>query len=143
MKGVNAMKYAIDAEHGYTKALQYRRAFVISDTVWVFLGSIGAARKGLTLTVAITAMFAELGWVPGNVTQGGDRIHRIGQHDAVTIQHILDGSLDAQMAQTLITKQELLDQALDWQHTHRETLDYPTADDREKTRTEVVETAGV
>ena len=81
------------------------------------MGFIGAAREGLTLTESNTAVFAELDWVPGNVTQGEDDIHRIGQHGAVTIQHILlDGSLDAQMAQTLVAKQDLLDHR---QHAQR------------------------
>lgn len=80
----------------------------------VFLGSIGAAREGITLTAANLAVFAELDWVPGNLSQAEDRIHRIGQTDSVTIQHILlDKSIDATMVKKIIAKQEVLDKALD------------------------------
>jgi SWI/SNF-related matrix-associated actin-dependent regulator 1 of chromatin subfamily A len=80
----------------------------------IFIGSIHAAGVGLTLTAASHVIFAELDWVPGNVTQAEDRAHRIGQTDTVLVQHlVLDGSLDARMAQILIEKQEMIDQALD------------------------------
>ena len=80
----------------------------------VFIGSIMAAGVGLTLTAASTVIFAELDWVPGNITQAEDRCHRIGQSDSVLVQHIvLDGSIDAKMAKTLVAKQDVADRALD------------------------------
>ena len=80
----------------------------------VFVGSIKAAGVGLTLTASSTVIFAELDWVPGNVSQCEDRAHRIGQVDSVLIQHlVLEGSLDERMAQLIIQKQEVIDKALD------------------------------
>ena len=80
----------------------------------VFIGSITAAGVGITLTASSHVVFAELDWVPGNVTQAEDRTHRIGQRESVLVQHVvLDGSLDARMAQTLVEKQDVLDRALD------------------------------
>jgi len=80
----------------------------------VFVGSITAAGTGITLTAAQTAVFAELDWVPGNVSQAEDRHHRIGQAGSVMIQHVLlDGSLDAKLANTLLAKQAVADRALD------------------------------
>ncbi len=80
----------------------------------LFVGSIMAAGVGITLTAAAHAVFAELDWVPGNITQAEDRLHRIGQRDSVLVQHlVLDGSLDARMAKTLVAKQEVIDRALD------------------------------
>ena len=80
----------------------------------VFVGSIMAAGVGLTLTASSTVIFAELDWVPGNVTQAEDRCHRIGQVDSVLVQHIvLSGSLDGHMVEIIISKQEVIDQALD------------------------------
>ena len=80
----------------------------------VFIGSITAAGVGITLTASAHAIFAELDWVPGNVTQAEDRCHRIGQASSVLVQHlVLDGSLDARMATVLVEKQDVIDRALD------------------------------
>ena len=80
----------------------------------LFLGNIKAAGVGLTLTAASHVIFGELDWTPANVTQAEDRAHRIGQHDSVLVQHlVLEGSLDATMARTLVEKQTVLDAALD------------------------------
>jgi SWI/SNF-related matrix-associated actin-dependent regulator 1 of chromatin subfamily A len=80
----------------------------------VFVGGILAAGVGITLTAASHVVFAELDWVPGNVTQAEDRCHRIGQRDCVLVQHlVLEGSLDARMAGVLVEKQEVQSAALD------------------------------
>lgn len=90
------------------------RRFQSDPNVKVFIGSIMAAGVGLTLTAASTVIFAELDWVPGNVTQAEDRCHRIGQKDAVLIQHlVLDGSVDANMVDKVISKQAVITAALD------------------------------
>jgi len=89
-------------------------AFQTNENVKVFIGSIQAAGVGITLTAASHAIFAELDWVPGNVTQSEDRLHRIGQRDSVLVQHlVLEGSLDATIAKTLVRKQTVIDRALD------------------------------
>lgn len=80
----------------------------------VFIGSIQAAGVGLTLTKASTVLFAELDWVPGNVSQAEDRAHRIGQRDHVLVYHaVIEGTLDSLMVRRLIEKQEVIDSALD------------------------------
>lgn len=88
--------------------------FQTDPSVKLFVGSIGAAGVGHTLTAASTVIFAELDWVPANVNQAEDRCHRIGQNDQVLIQHlVLNGSLDARMATLLVEKQDIADKALD------------------------------
>ena len=90
------------------------RRFQTDDEVKVFIGGIHAAGVGLTLTAASHVIFAELDWVPGKISQAEDRCHRIGQKDSVFVQHlVLEGTIDAQMAHTLVAKQFVLDQALD------------------------------
>ncbi len=80
----------------------------------LFVGNIQAAGVGLTLTASSHVVFAELDWVPGNVTQAEDRCHRIGQNDSVLIEHlVLEGSMDARMATALIAKQSVITAALD------------------------------
>lgn len=88
--------------------------FQKDETCTLFIGSIKAAGVGLTLTASSTVIFGELDFVPGNISQMEDRCHRIGQADSVLVQHlVLDGSLDAKMAKTIIAKQEVIDKALD------------------------------
>jgi SWI/SNF-related matrix-associated actin-dependent regulator 1 of chromatin subfamily A len=88
--------------------------FQNDPTCRVYVGSITASGVGVTLTAASHVVFAELDWVPGNITQAEDRLHRIGQKDTVFVQHlVVDGSLDARMAKALVEKQRVADEALD------------------------------
>lgn len=112
--------------------------FQNDENVQLFIGSIKAAGVGLTLTAASHVVFAELDWVPGNVTQAEDRCHRIGQTESVLIQHlVLEGSLDARMAEILVEKQRVIDEALDVEHPDRinkalaELKDMPTVPSRD------------
>ena len=53
-------------------------------------------------------------WTPGNMTQAEDRCHRIGQRDSVLVQiPVVDGSLDAKMAQLVVDKARTSAQVLD------------------------------
>lgn len=89
-------------------------SFQNDPKVRVIIGTIGAMGVGWTLTASSTVLFAELDWVPANVTQAEDRAHRIGQTASVNIFHVvLDGSLDQRMAEVLIAKQDMADRALD------------------------------
>lgn len=86
----------------------------------VFIGSIQAAGVGITLTASSHVIFAELDWVPGNVSQMEDRAHRIGQQEIVLVQHlVISGSIDARMAKTIVDKQRVIDSALDKDHPER------------------------
>lgn len=89
--------------------------FQNDPTCNLFLGSILAAGVGLTLTAASNMCLVELDWVPANVSQFEDRFSRIGQKaSSLLVQHlVLEGSIDARMAHTLIQKQEIADRALD------------------------------
>lgn len=80
----------------------------------LFVGNIQAAGVGITLTRSSRVVFAELDWVPGNMTQAEDRCHRIGQTSSVLVQHlVLEGSIDAAMAKAIVAKQQVIDMALD------------------------------
>lgn len=98
----------------------------------VFIGSIHAAGVGITLTAASHVVFAELDWVPANMLQAEDRCHRIGQRDNVTVQHlVVDGSLDAKLADTLVWKQKIIERALD---TAPSKINVPAVEARDSTR---------
>ena len=78
------------------------------------IGTIPAMGVGLTLTASSHVIFSALDWVPGNMSQAEDRAHRIGQKDSVLVQHlVLEGSLDAYKASTIVEKQDVIDRALD------------------------------
>lgn len=90
------------------------KAFQEDKGVRLFIGSTTACGVGITLTASSTVLFLELDWVPANMRQAEDRCHRIGQRDSVLVQYlVVDGSLDARMAQTLVKKERIADRALD------------------------------
>ena len=80
----------------------------------IFIGNLQAAGVGITLSPASShCVFAEMSWVPAEMTQCEDRLHRIGTRDCVTVHHlVLEGSLDAMMVKVLLKKQRTLDAVL-------------------------------
>lgn len=82
----------------------------------VFLGQITAAGTGITLTAADTAVFAEISWTPGEIFQACDRIHRIGQKNAVLIQFLVyENTLEEFILRTVIEKKETIHQIVERQ----------------------------
>jgi len=105
---------ALTGEMGMMQRQESVDCFQAEDGPAVFVGSIQAAGLGITLTAASHVVFAELDWVPGNMSQAEDRLHRIGQRESVLVQHlVLEGSLDAEIARRLVEKQAVIDRALD------------------------------
>jgi len=89
-------------------------AFQRQDRVKIALLGIKAVGTGVTLTRASRAIFAELVWNPSNLRQAEDRLHRIGQKNAVEIQYILaEGSLDEKMWHMLDQKMDVTDKVLE------------------------------
>ena len=87
--------------------------FQTDPSIDFLFGQITAAGVGLTMTASSTVVMMEEDWVPGNVSQAEDRCHRYGQRSSVMCYHlVLEGSLDAKMAQTIIEKQNVIDAAL-------------------------------
>jgi SWI/SNF-related matrix-associated actin-dependent regulator 1 of chromatin subfamily A len=87
----------------------------------IFVGNIVAAGTGITLAPASNhCIFAELSFVPAQMSQAEDRLHRIGALNNVLIQHlVLAGSVDALMAHILVRKQKILDAVLDEKSDHK------------------------
>jgi SNF2 family DNA or RNA helicase len=92
----------------------------------VILGSFGAMGVGWTLTASSRVIFIEGDWVPGNLSQSEDRAHRMGQRDTVTAEHlVLADSIDATILKRVVSKQEMIDRALDAQAVPDEVEDAP------------------
>ena len=116
--------------------------FQKDPTCRVIVGGFGPMGVGWTLTASSHVVFAELDWVPGNMTQAEDRAHRIGQSEMVLVQHlVLEGSLDARMASILVEKQEVQAAALD-DATERTAPVVPSSE-RERAATESLTRAKV
>ncbi len=85
-----------------------------NGTKKIFIGQIRTAGVGITLTSASTVAFFESDWSPGVVTQAEDRLCRIGQRKMVhVLQLALKNTLDANMIQKVIKKQEVIEKMLD------------------------------
>jgi SWI/SNF-related matrix-associated actin-dependent regulator 1 of chromatin subfamily A len=88
-------------------------AFQTDPKTRIIVGSIGAMGTGFTLTAASYVAFVELDWVPGNLAQAEDRLHRIGQAESVLVQHLmLEGSFDGRMATTVVHKMGVIEKAV-------------------------------
>lgn len=87
--------------------------FQLDGTKRLLIAGLQALGVGVTLTEATVVVFAELAWNPSEITQGEDRVARIGLKHAVLIQHIvLQGSLDLDIAHSLVSKQSVINQIL-------------------------------
>src|SRR5690606_24192000 len=76
----------------------------------VFAGTIQAGGVGITLTAASTVVFLDRGWSPAINEQAEDRLHRIGQKNAVqVIDMMAKGTVD-------IGRKEMLEQKSEWLH---------------------------
>ena len=76
--------------------------------------SMLAAGTGITLTRASHVIFAELYWTPGVLLQSEDRVHRIGQKNACSIQYVIcENTLDPYMYKSVQFKLNTIDGTLD------------------------------
>ena len=80
----------------------------------VFLGTLGAAGVGITLTAASHMVIVEPSWNPALLCQGEDRLHRIGQANAVQIDYLVyKDSIDEYMLNMVLEKGMIEATALD------------------------------
>jgi SWI/SNF-related matrix-associated actin-dependent regulator 1 of chromatin subfamily A len=79
--------------------------FQTDESRKVFIGSIGAASVGLTLTASSYVVFVEFSWVPGENEQAIDRAHRIGQKNSVLAEYLVfQGSIDERILESVSEK---------------------------------------
>jgi SNF2 family DNA or RNA helicase len=72
------------------------------------------AGQGITLTRASNVAFLDLEWTPATHDQAEDRLHRIGQHDAVTAWYLLAAqTIDETMLELIERKRRIVDAVTD------------------------------
>jgi SWI/SNF-related matrix-associated actin-dependent regulator of chromatin subfamily A-like protein 1 len=85
------------------------RAFQDGGGPQLLVAATRVAAQGFTLTRASNVAFLELEWTPAMHDQAEDRLHRIGQRDAVTAWYLLAaGTIDETMAELIARKRGIV-----------------------------------
>jgi SWI/SNF-related matrix-associated actin-dependent regulator 1 of chromatin subfamily A len=89
--------------------------FMNDEKCKVFVGTIGAAGVGLTLTSASCLMFLDLPWEPASKIQAEDRIHRASQKadNIQIIKLICQNTIDVDIDNLITAKEQIISKVLD------------------------------
>ena len=80
----------------------------------IFIGTIGSAGEGLTLTQSSYAVFFDMHWNPAKMWQAEDRIHRIGQKNKVVIHSLItQNTIEEKILQKVEEKKKLINEVVD------------------------------
>jgi SWI/SNF-related matrix-associated actin-dependent regulator 1 of chromatin subfamily A len=89
------------------------RQFQSNKRIDLFLGQWTAAGIGITLTAAHNFAAFDFPWTPGDLVQGEDRIHRIGQKKNCHIHYLaVLGTIEEKLIKILKKKSKILDAIL-------------------------------
>jgi SWI/SNF-related matrix-associated actin-dependent regulator 1 of chromatin subfamily A len=90
-------------------------SFQNDKEVMVFLGGVGSAGTGITLTASSTVVFLDYDWVPAMLAQAYSRVDRIGQKaKSISIYHIVaNDTIDQKMQKILAKKTNIFNQVIE------------------------------
>ena len=90
-------------------------SFMNDEKIQIFVGTIGSASVGLTLTVASIALFIDQPWTPSDREQAEDRIHRASTTaDKVQIIRLIcKDTIDEDIIKLLEEKEKVVSKVLD------------------------------
>lgn len=90
------------------------RAFQTNRKYRLLVGNWKAAGVGITLTAASNIAALDLPWTPGDLAQGRDRIHRIGQKKNCFLHYLMAmGTLEEKQVKLLRKKSKVMEAILD------------------------------
>jgi SNF2 family DNA or RNA helicase len=88
--------------------------FQTDPSIQMLVGNVQVAGTGITLTAAQDAVFLEVDWTPGALSQAEDRIHRIGQKGATNVYYLIaKDTLETDMLELVNAKRKVLNAVLD------------------------------
>lgn len=94
-------------------------AFQKNRKINLFVGNTKAAGVGITLTAAHHLVFLDFPWTPGDLLQGEDRVHRIGQEHQVLIYYLVAlDTIEEKLIKILRSKARVLREILDGEDTN-------------------------
>jgi len=99
--------------HGKMNLKEKKKAvkkFKEDKNCFIFIGTIGAAGEGLTLTESSYTIFFDMHWNPAKMWQAEDRVHRIGQKNKVIIHSlIMEDTIEENILRKIEEKKRLID----------------------------------
>src|SRR3954471_4677867 len=99
------------------------QAFQEADGPRLLVAATRVGGQGVTLTRASNVAFLDLEWTPAMHDQAEDRLHRIGQHDAVTAWYLLAAqTIDETMAELIAHKRGIVGAVTDGRRDDTEAL---------------------
>ncbi|WP_395175548.1 DEAD/DEAH box helicase [Roseibium alexandrii] len=91
-----------------------RERFQTDPSVRMFIGQITAASTGITLTAASDLLFVESSWVPAEIEQAAQRIHRIGQKDSCLVRFaMIPNSIDEDIQRAVARKVGMIERVIE------------------------------
>jgi len=98
-------------------------SFQNDPEVKLFIGGLKAVKEGMDLYAASNSCLLELGWTPGEHNQAEDRLHRIGQKNAVTAWYLVaEHTIEEEIAALIDEKKEVLTMILDGEEVQQTAL---------------------
>jgi SWI/SNF-related matrix-associated actin-dependent regulator of chromatin subfamily A-like protein 1 len=110
--------YGAEVAHGGTSTDERQRLVQLfqdpASPCRVLVCSLTAMGVGHTMTQAAHVLHMAMSWLPSDMSQATDRLHRIGQKRQVTAHYLMyDDSLEIYIARTVLKKIKILNATLD------------------------------